>query len=313
MSAAALKQIDIFEQRLPPRPLCADSFADGLMRASKQVAMTKRHIQINSPVFTGFLAFDVDREFAAISWVAPNLPAPSFVVQNQKNGHCHLIYMLEAPVCTSDAARLAPIKLLAAIQYAFTEALGADFSYTNVTAKTPFHKSWRTLLPANDGGLYDLNYLAEHVELPKKIPKRREAVGLGRNCSLFSDLSQWAYKAVRSHWRPDGEKGWREAVLNRAIELNEFSPPLATAEIKGIAKSVSRWVWRNFTPAGFRAVQSKRGKVGNKKSVAVRAARAADMTAEAVRLRAEGKKIKEIMELLGASRATVQRWLKADC
>ena len=280
------------------------------MRASKQVAMTKRHIQINSPVFTGFLAFDVDREMAAIAWVSPNLPAPSFVVQNEKNGHCHLIYMLETPVCTSDAARLAPIKLLAAIQYAFTKALGADFSYTNVTAKTPFHKSWRTLLPANDAGLYDLNYLAEHVDLPKKIPKRREAVGLGRNCSIFSDLSQWSYKAVRGYWRPDGEKAWRDAVFNRAIELNDFNPPLSVVEIKGIAKSVSRWVWRKFTPAGFRAVQSKRGKVGNKKSVAVRAQKAADRAKEAQQMKNDGKNVTQIAEALSVSRLTVYRLLK---
>lgn len=310
MSAAALKQIDIFEQRLPPRPLCADSFADGLMRASKQVAMTKRHIQINSPIFTGFLAFDVDREMAAISWVSPNLPPPSFVVQNEKNGHCHLIYMLEAPVCTSDAARLAPIKLLAAIQYAFTKALGADFSYTNVTAKTPFHKSWRTLLPANDEGLYDLNYLAEFVELPSKLPKRREAVGLGRNCSLFADLSKWSYKAVRAHWRPDGEKLWREAVLNRAIELNEFNPPLPLVEVRGIAKSVSRWVWRKFTPAKFREVQAKRGKAGNKKSVAVRAQKAADRANEAKQMKHDGKNVTQIAEALSVSRLTVYRLLK---
>lgn len=314
MSAAALKQIDLFERRLPPRPLCGDEFADGLYRLPKKFALQKKHVQINSQMVTGVLCFDIDREMCAFAWEQANLPPPSFIVQNPKNGHCHFLYLLTGPIDVSgkDPNKNKAVRFLAAVQYAYTKALGADFNYSNFTAKTPCHEAWITHLFAQNDGLYDLAYLADYVELPKTIPKRREAVGAGRNCSLFDDLSRWSWRAVRPYWRPNGEKAWAEAVFLRAQELNVFETPLSVGEVRCIARNVSRWVWRNITPAGFHEVQRKRGKVGNKKSVAVRAKKSAERAKEAKALIASGLKQKEVAEKLGVSVRTIKRFVASS-
>ena len=92
---------------------------------------------------------------------------------NPRNGHAHLGYTLNTPVARSDTARLKPIRLLARIQHAMTEALNADRAYTGLITKTPTHPQWHTDVwrPAP----YDLDelrdWLPDNLPLPQRIKK----------------------------------------------------------------------------------------------------------------------------------------------
>jgi len=208
-----------------------------------------------------WLIFDVDRPGAAYAWEQANLPPPTIAIVNPANAHAHLLYGLTSPVCMSDAARGAPIRLAAAVQAAYLARLGADPRYGGLVAKNPLHAAWRTLWVQY---LYDLGELAEYVELPRRVP-RREVLGLGRNCSLFDELRFWAYRWVLIY-QQNGAGGdeWRRAVLGQAELLNVFDQPLSFNEVKTIAKSVATWVWRHFSAEDFSALQSARGKRGGR-------------------------------------------------
>ena len=139
--------------------------------------------------------------------------------------------------------------------------LCADPGYAGLIAKNPFHDAWRALWVQH---LYDLGELAEYVNLPKHRPQR-EALGLGRNCTLFDELRAWAYRWVREYKRNDatGEQ-WYRAVLGQAERLNAFPVPLAFNEVRAIAKSIAKWTGRKFSDAAFSAIQSARGKLGGR-------------------------------------------------
>jgi hypothetical protein len=46
--------------------------------------------------------FDIDRSDAVMAWHDANLPMPYWTAQTQKNGHAHICYKLEIPLCTSE-------------------------------------------------------------------------------------------------------------------------------------------------------------------------------------------------------------------
>lgn len=313
-----LVQLDLFSDKLPHKPYCTDDLASGLIIRSKSHAIQRRYIQHNPPPVLAFMVYDLDRPDSALAWNDSNLPPPAWVAVNPENGHSHHAYGLLAPVARTDAARGAPLKLAASIEAAYGAKLDADRGYSGLITKNPLHPHWHVFCPANEAanfGYYDLSELSEYVTLPNKLPKGRESVGLGRNVSLFDDLRTWSYRAVRDNWRPNGFNAWHSAVLAKAERLNQFAEPLPYSEIKATAKSVAKWVWQNFTPAGFQdyverthtpEIQAARGK----KSGAVRAEKAAEKAVQAQEMRDKGIKQAAIAHELGVHRNTVAGWLK---
>ena len=78
----------------------------------------------------------------------------------------------------------------------------------------------------------------------KKPPKQHEAIGLGRNCYIFHTARFWAYKAVREY-RGKAYNNWLQAVIDHCLKLNEgITEPMQYNEIRGIAKSISRYCWK---------------------------------------------------------------------
>ena len=256
-------QFDFFEQYfledLPNKPYCTDELGVTYIR-SKNTAVNKRYLQINQPKMIIYLVFDVDYEGGAIAWYDCGLPPPLWTSKNPKNGHAHIVYRLEIPVCTSDIARIDPLRYVAAIQSAFCEKLNADIGYSGLLTKNPLHSDWETYNWTKR--TYTLDELAGYVDL-KGHPKRRgiEATGLGRNVELFDTTRKWAYKAIREFWQPDYKAKWFDAVLSHVEGLNgQFSAPLPHSEVKSISKSIAKWTNKHFTPAGFSEEQAKRGR-----------------------------------------------------
>ena len=237
-------QLDLFGQRLPNRPYCSDDLNYGIRPAGKARAVKKRYIQHNPPALVNALVFDLDRPVGLFDFEC--LPAPTLLTINNENGHAHAVYMLDKPVCRSDAAKLAPLRYLAAIERAYSVCLSADEGYTGLITKNPLNSDW-SVFEYND--TFSLDYLAEFVQLQAK-PKKREIFGLGRNCSLFDSVRNFAYREIRK--RDKWELSTFQAVvLFKAEALNTFNDPLPYSEVKAIAKSVARWTHRNMDKASF--------------------------------------------------------------
>jgi DNA invertase Pin-like site-specific DNA recombinase len=93
------------------------------------------------------------------------------------------------------------------------------------------------------------------------------------------------------------------------------------SEIKATAKSIARWVWNRFTPAGFSQVQAHRGakggriggrvsKGGGRPSNSGKARH--DLLPEVIKLKAMGYSNRDIAEDLQISASTVSLYLKRD-
>lgn len=186
------------------------------------------------------------------------MPRPNILVGNPDNGHAHLLYGLEVPVRKAPDAQLKPLRYAAAVERALLAKVEGDYGYAGLICKNPLHPHWIVQTPQEFP--YSLTWLADYVDLRTFDARTRaDDYGLGRNCTVFNSLRQWAYRN-RRHF--DSFEAWKLACLERAIGYNTFPAPLPFNEIKATVKSVSRWVWQNrsFTTQGFSALQAQRGR-----------------------------------------------------
>ena len=283
----------------------------------KEKALQKPYIQINPPCLVAHLVFDIDKEDAFFAWFDANLPQPNWISKNKENGHVHIGYMLSTPVCTTNNARQKIVRYLARIQHAYTHKLGADKGYVGLIAKNPLHSEWDNHILNTKA--YELNYLADFVDLEPLPTKPTEVSGLGRNCTLFDIVRHWAYRAIKDLSDLTYDE-WEAEVLSRASNVNTgFSAPLDYKEVGCTARSIAKWVWRNHGSAEFQQAfsekQSQRAKIGvSAGNVSLggkaRSAQYSDMRHQALKLHIHGKSIKEISNLLSVHRNTVSNWLK---
>jgi hypothetical protein len=310
-------QLDLFgsADRLPKRPYCTSDLSEGLRIRGLAQALKKPYIQINPPHLRVWSIYDVDREGAAFAWEEANLPPPSWAAINRENGHAHLVWGLAAPVLVdSPDMRLAPLRYLCAVEAAFRAKLDADQGFSGLITKNPAHPLWRLLRGPRVG--YELGELAEWVDLPRHLPKRKpEQIGLGRNVTLFDWLRHYAYRQVR-HYKTDVRNFvvWQAHLNTKALERNgDFLWPLDPREVWYIVKSVSKWVWHRFdvaaSDARFSALQAARGRQGGVASGEARRAISEDKRASARLMREQGYSSRAIAQILGVNQSTVVRWL----
>lgn len=265
-------QLDLLNSSLGDYLACSDDLGN-VLRLPKKEAFKHAYIAPNNSSFINCLLFDIDNEEAGASWLDNDAPIPNWICQNPSNGHAHYGYQLIAPVPRTLKARATPQRYLARIQHAMTEQLKADRAYSHFLTKTPEHPNHRTIWGRKQP--YTLPELAEwlpdDLPLPKRI-KRTEAVGEGRNVTLFDSLRFWAY---RERLKYNCFDRWFNTCLAYAHDLNQFSSPLPSNEVRHTATSVAKWTWANITNKQFSAVQSTRAR----KRVAQKRAQKIDMQA----------------------------------
>lgn len=240
---------------------------------TRSEALQRRYIQANPRALITQLVIDLDHEDSLTRALELNgVPTPSYVAQSP-SGKAHVAYLLKAPVCRTDNARRAPVNFAARVERGLVNALRADLGYAGFMTKNPVHDDWDTVW-TNDH-LWTLKELATQLPgwLPRTLPRRAvESSGLQRNVTLFNLVRLWSYSGVRRHWG-DGPKVWEEATHAYALVANQdFPVPLDAGEVRHLARSVSRWTWRNFKPERFTELQRERGRKGGLASGAVRAA-----------------------------------------
>lgn len=307
-----------FYEKLPRKPYCSWGKGTATLIRSKPYAVRFPLIQVNPPHLVNFLVFDIDAPDAFLHFFDADLPTPTWIAKNRKNGHCHICYELKTPVCKTANSKLKPLRYLASIEYSYAKKLGADLGYVGLLTKNPLDRDWDvTFLNPTP---FELDELADYVELETRPPAdKKEVSGLGRNCDMFDISRYWAYKAIRAHLE-GGYDSWYTKVLNVAISANgAFIAPLSYGEVKATAKSVARWVWRNHHSAEFQAQfsqkQAKRGRKGGLASNSSNGGKArsqqySDMRQQALQMHVQGIKQKEIAKKLKVSDRTIRTWVK---
>lgn len=265
-----------FEQLwLPLWPLASDNLRDGIYRTSRQKALGKRFIEANPDAISNLLVVDIDHDDALIRamWDREQW-RPNAVVENPANGHAHAVWALEAPFARTEYAHRAPLAYAAAVIEGLRRSVDGDAAYSGLMTKNPEHACWASHWVTNH--LYTLDELAfwltETGFMPPKSWKktrRKNPVGLGRNCALFESARTWAYREIRHHFGdPDG---LGRAIQTAAQAMNQqlFSEPLSTREVDQIARSIHRWIitrsrmWADgpaVYEATFSTIQSARGR-----------------------------------------------------
>jgi hypothetical protein len=298
--------------RFPRRPYVSSDLTFSTVRPLDQ-AVGWRYVQYNPPSMAHVLVVDYDGEKPVSEvWKVAGLPTPTWIACTPGTSRGHLAWALQTPVCTSNAGRLAPLRYLAAIEEAYTDAVNGDRGYAGLLTKNPIHQSWQVewLEPVPR----TLDELASAVELskPGKTPVVVQAVGLGRKVTTFDTVRVWAYSAVPGFWG-GSQTAWDIAVRSQVDALNwTFSNPLPEAHCKSISRSISQWVWKRFTPLTKHTlvqathtsqVQSIRGRMKGAKTREALLPQVLDMASS-------GQTQREIAQAMGIAQGTVSHWLR---
>jgi hypothetical protein len=238
---------DTLIELLPDRPYCGD-WTNAIAVRTKAYAVRKRHIQMNHKNAVRFFTLDVDmdvRDF--LQWLKDaGVKLPNFISINPDNGHSHATYVLQTPVMVGENARHKPLHFLADVQRGYTRRLQADQAYSGISTKNPLHPHWRTTWLRDE--TYTLTELASCLDHEDKVkfPTMAGEFGYGRNCAMFETLRKIAYREY---------KGSQEALFDLMMKLGrglntECVSPMSTAEVRGIARSISRWVYKQRDGGG---------------------------------------------------------------
>ena len=304
--------LDQFINTIPKRPYASDNLNYGVKICSKDAALLKVYLQPNHPYYLHNIVFDLDYEASLVEilYSKTGIPLPNLIIENKENGRSHAIYQLKTPVFKTDASRQKPIIYLNAIHRTLQHVLDADANYSGLICKNPLNDRWRTNTLRHTP--YSLDELANKLEIDwkqiSKPIKQDEAVGLGRNCYIFHTARQWAYAAIRKY-RGATYNQWLQSVLDHCLKLNEgITDPLGYNEVRGIAKSISRYCWKRDPHCyqEFIDRQTRKGQLGGKaKGEAYNAKRKL-----AVRYKEKGMSYTEIADKLKVSRRSVIYWCK---
>ena len=304
--------LEQFTDKLPNKPYCTNNLEHGLLIRPKAVAVTYKYSQPDHPYYQSYLILDLDYEssLSEILYSMTGIPLPNLLIENKDNGRSHIFFTLKTPIYKTDASRLKPITYANAVLRRLQSLFNADVGYSGLIAKNPLHEKWRVYTLRKTP--YTLSELADKLEIDwkeaNKPIKQDEAVGLGRNCFVFHTVRFWAYTAVREY-RGKTYNQWLQSVIDHCLKLNEgITEPMQYGEIKGIAKSIARWVWKRdgYAYQEFIDRQTRKGQLGGKaKGEAYNAKRKL-----AVRLKADGMNNTQIAKQLGVDRRSVIRWFQ---
>ena len=303
--------LDQFINTIPKKPYASDNLNYGVKIYSKDAALLKVYLQPNHPYYLHNIVFDLDYEASLVEilYSKTGLPLPNLIIENKENGRSHAIYQLKSPVFKTDASRQKPIIYLNAIHSTLQHVLDADANYTGLICKNPLNDRWRTNTLRHTP--YSLDELANKLEIDwkqiSKPIKQDEAVGLGRNCYIFHKARHWSYVAIRKH-RCATYNTWLQSVLDHCLKLNEgITDPLGYNEVRGIAKSISRYCWKRDPHCyqEFIDRQTRKGQLGGKaKGEAYSLKRE-----QAYKLKEQGMNNTQIAKQLNVTRRTIINWL----
>jgi hypothetical protein len=171
----------------------------------------------------------------------------------------HSAVLLAMPVARHAAARVEPLHFYGAVERGIARRIGADRHYTGLITKNPVHAHWRVEWRRDEA--YNLPELADWLFPEDMQPDFyvEQTLGAGRNCIVFDELRLIAYREVRAFKRTGSLDAFRSRLEGVAIGINmQFPVALRLAEVRGIARSVAKWTWRQFSNEKFSELQRHR-------------------------------------------------------
>lgn len=314
MSQVSLS-LERFKNSIPSKPYATDDLLYGLKIHNKEKAILKRYLSVNHRYYLKWLVFDVDlpASVAEYNYSMIGVPAPNLIIENPQNGHAHFLYELADEVYLSNSAHDSPIRYSHAVYCALRDKLGADIGYTGLITKNALHANWRVYSYCSEP--YSLQQLSSKLEITyhqiKKPISLSEAIYLGRNCKIFDDVRCWAYIEIRKY-RSKSYIQWFDTVIEQCITVNStFTIPLSYNEVKAIAKSISKWVWKRdgYAYQEFIDRQTRKSKLGASKGGKARSEKYKDKRDQVYNLKAKGMNNTQIAKELGVARQTIINWL----
>lgn len=264
-------------------------------------------------------------------------PLPTATVLNMLSDHQQDPYLFRDPVTYGGGSHRAPQQYLEDVRAALNRAHNADTAYTGLLARGPCHPQHVTRIMS--GRVYTLSELAQELPpLRSATTTRRELLQVAqvaenesRNCTAFELLRHIGYQLAREgHLGSQLQQQLQHQAdrLNRIAWADHPSGPLNPSELRGIVRSIVRYIDRHHRPRANtgspRSLIHSRDRGGALPEAEQQArmrqgqARGAENRREATRaaiqaamthLRAEGKAVttSTIAERSGVARATVKR------
>lgn len=245
---------------LPLWPLASDDLLQGIYRTSRHNALDMRYIEANPQSLSNLLVVDIDHPDALMRamW---NRKAwqPNAVVENPANGHAHAVWALAEPVTRTEYARRKPLAYAAAVTEGLRRSVDGDKGYSGLITKNPTHEQWEASWLTDH--LYSLDELTEHLTVSDFMPpdswqrtKRKNPVGLGRNCTLFETVRWDVYRVARTirkrneHPTSEDRQDLEAAIVNLCQGMNStFSEALPASEIRATIRSFYKWITTRYT------------------------------------------------------------------
>lgn len=263
---------------LPLWPLASDDLLHGVYRTTRKQALGVRYIEANPHALSNLLVVDIDHGDSMLRAIDRRAGwLPNAVVENPHNGHAHAVWALREPVTRTQYARRKPLALAAAVTEGLRRSVDGDQAYSGLMTKNPTHEAWNGAWFTNH--LYTLPELTTHLEKAGYMPpagwrrtRRKNPIGLGRNCTIFETARTWAYPRIRDyHDRSTTSAHHFAGVINTHVQElnNEFTEPLPASEAHAIATSIHKWIttrsnmWLDGAAvynATFTLIQANRGR-----------------------------------------------------
>ncbi|RBO83174.1 replicase family protein [Micrococcus sp. KT16] len=337
--------------------VCHDKTARGIVR---KISHGIEHFQFVDPVTAGtgrrpggvmwVLTVDMDHDDSLLRIFATDVPQPSWIIEKGRNGHVQAGWIIEH-VTVGPNARPAPIAFAEDVRAALTAAVGGDPAFTNRRQWNPTWTGWATegrviwgpTAPRSLGTLRA--EMIEHGTWPS--PEVRTATGTRRDTNTARALVSAAEASMtvkpgeRNQFVFDYARLRRTGtVAQAAARANALcSPPLPTAEVAGVIRSIESYEARHGAPwerrgpgtrgrghlsNAYRRRQAERGRIGGSRGTAaqraqrvtaaqraahVRAQKAAARAAEARQQAADGATTAQIAERMAVTARTVRTWL----
>jgi hypothetical protein len=304
-----MKQLAFFQETLRNKPRCTNDYTNGVFIRSKNLAQKYNYIQPNRDNSIAWLIVDIDHDNTYIDDLNPK---PNMITYNRDNPRCHAFYALETPIHKNPNSSTHAQRYFTAVQFALTEKLRGDQHYNGDICKNPLSGHWRVLLVHDE--FWSLEHLAEYVDLAKEDIQikyeeaKKSGTGYGRNCTIFDECREWAYKAIREDFNLR-QGDWAFKVKKRCQELNNcFKTPLFVGEVDQIAKSIAKYVWNIRHGLTNFSKQAEKGRKGGKVSGEIRLAKNQEKRTKALEMLLNGHRQVEIAEHLGVTQKTISKW-----
>ena len=203
----------------------------------------------------------------------------------RENAHQAAAWLLSHPVHVHAKARRKPQAVLARVAEYFAHAPAADPCYVGPLFRNAgLARSDARFVVEETGTAWPLLELADYVPADwRRPPAWRLRTGVGRNVDLFRSLCRAAGRAEATD----------DDIRMLATEINDgFGWPLPTSEVGSVVRSVLRYRER-WKRDGWHAKSSlARQRARGRRSGGVRAGKAAERAQAAVRLKSEGKTVR---------------------